>query len=84
MLFEYIMNLAKYDLNYDIRDKVRCYKNYINISEQFADFSFEKIVFNEKPIPVKHSHYKGIIWFQCGTFSMTFRLVFFPKSRVLN
>ncbi|EDV21108.1 uncharacterized protein TRIADDRAFT_30877 [Trichoplax adhaerens] len=61
LLCQYIFNLAKYDLNYDIRDRVRFLRPIIMPSEKGGALHkyAKKIFFTTKPAPVLKSAFIG-------------------------
>ena len=58
----YVFNLAKYDQNYDIRDRARFLRQLILPTEKSGVLAkhAKKIFLATKPAPVLESQYKGI------------------------
>lgn len=58
---QYILNVAKYDQNYDIRDRTRFIKQLIVPNEKSGALSkyAKKIFLVQKPAPVLDSPFKG-------------------------
>ncbi|XP_077479623.1 AP-3 complex subunit beta-1 [Stigmatopora argus] len=71
LLTQYILNLAKYDQNYDIRDRTRFIRQLIVPSEQMGALNkyARRILLAPKPAPVLHSAFKDRDRFQLGTLS---------------
>lgn len=71
LLVQYILNLAKYDQNYDIRDRARFLKALTINSEKCPTLSkhAKKILLGSKPAPVLESAYKDSDQYQLGTLS---------------
>ena len=61
LLCQYIFNLAKYDQNYDIRDRARFLRQMILPGEKAGALSkyAKKIFLATKPAPVLESKFKG-------------------------
>lgn len=71
LLCQYVFNLAKYDQNYDIRDRSRFLRQLILPGEKggaLAKYS-KKIFLHTKPAPVLESKFKDRDQFQLGTLS---------------
>lgn len=73
LLTQYILNLGKYDPNYDIRDRTRFIRQLIVPNEKSGALSkyAKRIFLAEKPAPVLESPFKGRDRFQLGTLSLT-------------
>jgi AP-3 complex subunit beta len=73
LLVQYILNLAKYDQNYDIRDRARFLRTLIFNNDKCPVFAkhLKKIMLVMKPAPVLQSAYKDSDQFQLGTLSHT-------------
>jgi len=73
LLCQYVFNLAKYDLNYDIRDRARFLRQLVLPPEKPTLLSkyAKKIFLAQKPAPVLESRYKDLDQFQLGTLSHT-------------
>ncbi|XP_018099942.1 AP-3 complex subunit beta-1 isoform X2 [Xenopus laevis] len=73
LLTQYILNLGKYDQNYDIRDRTRFVKQLIVPNEKSGALSkyAKKIFLAQKPAPVLESSFKDREQFQLGTLSHT-------------
>uniref|UniRef100_A0A8C5WBJ0 AP-3 complex subunit beta n=1 Tax=Leptobrachium leishanense TaxID=445787 RepID=A0A8C5WBJ0_9ANUR len=73
LLTQYIINLGKYDLNYDIRDRTRFVRQLIVPNEKSGALSkyAKRIFLAQKPAPVLESPFKGRDYFQLGTLSHT-------------
>ncbi|OCU02424.1 hypothetical protein XELAEV_18008187mg [Xenopus laevis] len=73
LLTQYILNLGKYDQNYDIRDRTRFVKQLIVPNEKSGPLSkyAKKIFLAQKPAPVLESSFKDREHFQLGTLSHT-------------
>ena len=71
LLVQYVLNLAKYDMNYDIRDRARYFRTLINNNEKCPLLAkhLKKIVLAPKPAPVLESIYKECDQYQLGTLS---------------
>lgn len=63
LLTQYILNLGKYDQNYDIRDRTRFIRQLIVPNEKSGALSkyAKKIFLAQKPAPLLESPFKGII-----------------------
>ncbi len=61
LLTQYILNLGKYDQNYDIRDRTRFIRQLIVPNEKSGALSkyARRILMAPKPAPVLQSAYKG-------------------------
>ena len=61
LLCQYVLNLAKYDQNYDIRDRSRFLRQMVLPGENGCVFSkyAKKIFLASKPAPVLASKFKG-------------------------
>ncbi|KAM9330979.1 AP-3 complex subunit beta-1 [Gastrophryne carolinensis] len=73
LLTQYILNLGKYDQNYDIRDRTRFVKQLIVPHEKSGALSkyAKRIFLAQKPAPVLESPFKDRDRFQLGTLSHT-------------
>ncbi|XP_044772865.1 AP-3 complex subunit beta-1 [Neomonachus schauinslandi] len=73
LLTQYILNLGKYDQNYDIRDRTRFIRQLIVPNEKSGALSkyAKKIFLAQKPAPVLESPFKDRDHFQLGTLSHT-------------
>nr|DBA23498.1 TPA: hypothetical protein GDO54_014409 [Pyxicephalus adspersus] len=73
LLTQYIINLGKYDQNYDIRDRTRFVKQLIVPNEKSGALSkyAKRIFLAQKPAPVLESPFKDRDHFQLGTLSHT-------------
>lgn len=71
ILVQYILNLAKYDQNYDVRDRARFLRALICNNEKCPQLAkhLKKIILAPKPAPVLESAYKDSDQFQLGTLS---------------
>ncbi|XP_045704148.1 AP-3 complex subunit beta-1 [Phyllostomus hastatus] len=71
LLTQYILNLGKYDQNYDIRDRTRFIRQLIVPNEKSGALSkyAKKIFLAQKPAPVLESPFKDRDHFQLGTLS---------------
>ncbi|XP_077593936.1 AP-3 complex subunit beta-1 [Stigmatopora nigra] len=71
LLTQYILNLGKYDQNYDIRDRTRFIRQLIVPSEQMGALNkyARRILLAPKPAPTLHSAFKDRDRFQLGTLS---------------
>ncbi|KAM6200913.1 AP-3 complex subunit beta-2 isoform 3-T3 [Rhynchocyon petersi] len=71
LLTQYVLNLAKYDQNYDIRDRARFTRQLIVPSEQGGALSrhAKKLFLAPKPAPVLESSFKDRDHFQLGSLS---------------
>lgn len=63
LLCQYVLKLAKYDQNYDIRDRSRFLNNILFPSDQFKNSVLSKnaknIFLAEKPAPLLQSNFVG-------------------------
>lgn len=60
LLVKYVMQLARFDQSYDIRDRCRFLKNLLFTDNKLSAFASE--IFNaEKPSPASQSSFKGEI-----------------------
>ncbi len=75
LLCQYVFNLAKYDQNYDIRDRARFLRSLVLPGEKSGALSkhAKKIFLAAKPAPVLESRFKG------ACLSSAEKLVFVPK-----
>ncbi|XP_038661475.1 AP-3 complex subunit beta-1 isoform X1 [Scyliorhinus canicula] len=73
LLMQYILNVAKYDQNYDIRDRTRFIKQLIVPNEKSGALSkyAKKIFLVQKPAPILESPFKDRDRFQLSTLSHT-------------
>ncbi|XP_069819126.1 AP-3 complex subunit beta-1 isoform X1 [Dendropsophus ebraccatus] len=73
LLTQYILNLGKYDQNYDIRDRTRFVRQLIIPNEKTGALSkyAKRIFLAQKPAPVLESPFKDRDRFQLGTLSHT-------------
>ncbi|MCJ8741025.1 hypothetical protein PDJAM_G00065940 [Pangasius djambal] len=73
LLVQYILNLGKYDQNYDIRDRTRFIRQLIVPNEKSGSLSkyARRILLAPKPAPVLQSAFKDRDRFQLGTLSHT-------------
>ncbi|XP_042527693.1 AP-3 complex subunit beta-2 isoform X2 [Dipodomys spectabilis] len=71
LLTQYVLSLAKYDQNYDIRDRARFTRQLIVPSEQGGAFSrhAKRLFLAPKPAPVLESSFKDRDHFQLGSLS---------------
>nr|KAF6408953.1 adaptor related protein complex 3 subunit beta 2 [Rousettus aegyptiacus] len=71
LLTQYVLSLAKYDQNYDIRDRARFTRQLIVPSEQGGVLSrhAKKLFLAPKPAPVLESSFKDRDHFQLGSLS---------------
>ena len=62
LLCQYVFNLAKYDQNYDIRDRTRLLRQLVLPGDKAGALSkhAKKIFLSTKPAPVLQSKFKGI------------------------
>lgn len=63
LLTQYVLNLAKYDQNYDIRDRARFIRQLIVPTEKSGALSkyAKKLFLALKPAPVLESPFKGTV-----------------------
>jgi AP-3 complex subunit beta len=61
LLVQYVLNLAKYDQNYDIRDRARFLRALVFNNDKCPTLAkhLKKIILSSKPAPVLQSIYKG-------------------------
>ncbi|XP_043933750.1 AP-3 complex subunit beta-2 isoform X2 [Protopterus annectens] len=71
LLAQYVLNLAKYDQNYDIRDRARFIRQLIIPTEKSGVLSkyARKLFLAQKPAPVLESPFKDRDHFQLGSLS---------------
>ena len=75
LLSQYVMNMARYDVNYDVRDRARFLRQLIttenNADEEVSALSkyAKKILLSTKPAPVLESIYKARDHWQLGSLS---------------
>ncbi|XP_064608318.1 AP-3 complex subunit beta-2-like isoform X2 [Liolophura sinensis] len=71
LLCQYVFNLAKYDQNYDIRDRSRFLRQLIFPGDKGGELSkkAKKIFLSTKPAPVLESTFKDRDAYQLGTLS---------------
>ncbi|XP_060537052.1 AP-3 complex subunit beta-2 [Cylas formicarius] len=69
LLCQYIFNLAKYDQNYDIRDKARLLRYFISDENGKLAACASKIFLSSKPAPIQQSHFKDQEDLQLGSLS---------------
>ncbi len=71
LLVQYVLNLAKYDQNYDIRDRARYFRTLIYNNDKCPVLAkhLKKILIAPKPAPVLESIYKDSDQFEFGTLS---------------
>ncbi|XP_061657036.1 AP-3 complex subunit beta-1 isoform X2 [Syngnathoides biaculeatus] len=71
LLTQYILNLGKYDQNYDIRDRTRFIRQLIVPSDKSGNLNkyARRILLASKPAPVLQSAFKDRDRFQLGTLS---------------
>lgn len=61
LLCQYVFNMARFDQNYDIRDRARLLKYFTQTSDTSKLISLAKAIFlAPKPAPLLQSKYKGI------------------------
>lgn len=62
LLVQYVLNLAKYDQNYDIRDRARFLRALILNNDKCPTLAkhLKKIILSSKPAPILQSIYKGL------------------------
>ncbi|KRY50475.1 AP-3 complex subunit beta-2, partial [Trichinella britovi] len=70
LLVEYVFNMARFDQNYDMRDRVRLLRHMLfpNKPTKLTKLA-EKIFFAEKPVPSSSSTFVDREQFQLGTLS---------------
>lgn len=59
LLCQYIFNLARYDQNYDIRDKARLLKQFVPAQDDKIRSQVSRIFLASKPAPLLQSHFRG-------------------------
>ncbi|XP_063970298.1 AP-3 complex subunit beta-2-like isoform X3 [Lytechinus pictus] len=71
LLLQYVLNLSKYDQNYDIRDRARFFRHLLLPGDKTTTFSkhAKKIILATKPAPVIESVFKDRDQFQLGSLS---------------
>uniref|UniRef100_T1J818 AP-3 complex subunit beta n=1 Tax=Strigamia maritima TaxID=126957 RepID=T1J818_STRMM len=72
LLVQYVFNLAKYDVNYDIRDRARFLRQFIfpaGDKENHLSKYAKKIFLSSKPAPVLESMFKDRDQYQLGSLS---------------
>lgn len=72
LLSKYIFNLARYDLNYDIRDRARFLRQFIFPAEDKPSIlasHAKRIFLSPKPVPTMESKYHGREKYQLGSLS---------------
>ncbi|XP_071449577.1 AP-3 complex subunit beta-1 [Hetaerina americana] len=69
LLCQYVFNLAKYDHNYDIRDRARFLRQFIFAENSKLSKHAKKIFLATKPAPVLESRFKDRDHFQLGSLS---------------
>lgn len=72
LLCQYLFSLARYDENYDIRDRARFLKPFVfptNEKPTILSRNAKKIFLAPKPAPLLESKYKGREQFQLGSLS---------------
>ena len=71
LLTQYVLNLAKYDQNYDIRDRARFLRTLLLNNQNCPNLAkhVKKILLAPKPAPVLQSAYKDSDQYQLGTLS---------------
>ncbi|KAM5264170.1 AP-3 complex subunit beta-1 isoform 2-T2 [Ctenodactylus gundi] len=76
LLTQYILNLGKYDQNYDIRDRTRFIRQLIVPNDKSGALSkyAKKIFLAQKPAPLLESPFKDRDHFQLGTLSHTLNI----------
>lgn len=66
LLCQYIFNLARYDQNYDIRDRARVLRQFINGKEGVIKSKAARIFLANKPAPLLQYNSKGTEhWHMC-------------------
>lgn len=68
LLTQYVLNLAKYDQNYDIRDRARFIRQLIVPTDKSGALNkyAKKLFLALKPAPVLESPFKGTTIFHCS------------------
>ncbi|NXX32203.1 AP3B2 protein, partial [Nicator chloris] len=71
LLTQYVLNLAKYDQNYDIRDRARFIRQLIVPTEKSGALNkyAKKLFLAQKPAPILESSFKDRDHFQLGSLS---------------
>ncbi|XP_030046240.1 AP-3 complex subunit beta-2 [Microcaecilia unicolor] len=71
LLTQYVLNLAKYDQNYDIRDRTRFIRQLIVPTEKSGALNkyAKKLFLAQKPAPILESSFKDRDHFQLGSLS---------------
>uniref|UniRef100_A0A8C4NEH5 AP-3 complex subunit beta n=1 Tax=Eptatretus burgeri TaxID=7764 RepID=A0A8C4NEH5_EPTBU len=71
LLMQYVLNLSKYDQNYDIRDRARFVRQLVVPGERSNTLSkyAKKIFLAQKPAPIPESQFKDRDQFQLGSLS---------------
>lgn len=69
LLCQYIFNLARYDQNYDIRDKARLLKHFISGQSGKLASHASRIFLSSKPAPILQSQFKNQEDLQLGSLS---------------
>lgn len=69
VLCQYIFNMARYDQNYDIRDKARLLKQFITRGNNHFLSKASKIFLSVKPAPLLHATSKEQADYQLGSLS---------------
>lgn len=64
-LCQYVFTLARFDQNYDIRDRARLLKHFLQNNNGTLSSQFEKIFLAQKPAPLLQSQFKGKNLFYC-------------------
>lgn len=74
LLVKYVMQLARFDQSYDVRDRCRFLRAFMNEDNRLAAFANE--IFNaEKPSPTLQSSFKGSFLLVSEIFYKDFRNV---------
>lgn len=78
LLTQYVLNLAKYDQNYDIRDRARFIRQLIVPTEKSGALSkyAKKLFLALKPAPVLESPFKGTEASYCIIENVFFYVIF--------
>ncbi|KAF5270811.1 hypothetical protein FQA39_LY08328 [Lamprigera yunnana] len=69
LLCQYVFNLAKYDQNYDIRDRTRLLKQFTLNKNGKITTEIGSILLATKPAPLLHSQFQGREQLQLGSLS---------------
>ncbi|KAJ8923706.1 hypothetical protein NQ315_010287 [Exocentrus adspersus] len=69
LLCQYIFNLARYDQNYDIRDKARLFKQFIPGQDGKIKSQAARVFLANKPAPLLQSHFRDNEDLQLGSLS---------------